>query len=341
MSRLIGLIFATILLSHSYALTTNPLVARTSPTGLTAKFQSKGKKFWGSAADPNTLSKPGVVDILQREFGQVTPEYSMKWDATEPSRGVYNFDQSDQLVNWAVSNGKLIRAHTFVWHSSLPSWVQGINDHDTLTNVIANHVGALAGHFKGKVYCNISNGLSRFQWDVVNEVLNDDGTLRDSVFSRVLGESFIPLAFKVARDVDPGAVRYINDYSLEWDSPKTRAMVDLVNRINANDGSQMIQGIGSQMHLEPGKTGGALSALQILAGANVQEIAITELDIEFASPDDYKTILSACLQVSKCVSITSWGVSDTDSWRASFTPLLFDGNYNPKQAYHDVIGAMS
>ncbi|KAF9527069.1 glycoside hydrolase superfamily [Crepidotus variabilis] len=161
----------------------------------------------------------------------------MKWATTEPSRGIYNFEQSNQLVDWATSNGKMIRGHTFVWHNALPDWVQGINDIQILREVIANHVGAVAGTYKGK-------------WDVVNEVLSDDGTLRDSVFSRVLGEEFIPLAFKATRDVDPNAIRYINDYNLEFDGPKARAMVSLVNRINANDGGQLIQGIGSQTHLE-------------------------------------------------------------------------------------------
>ncbi|KAF9522491.1 glycoside hydrolase superfamily [Crepidotus variabilis] len=331
MSRLISLAFTAALLFQPCVVLSTPLSAEAAT--LNSKFQAHGKKFWGNVGDPNTFGNSGLVSVLAREFGAVTPEYTMKWETTEPSRGSYNFAPADQLVNWAVSNGKLIRGHTFVWHSSLPSWVQGINDHDTLLNVVANHVGALSGYFKGKLYVKSA-------WDVVNEVLNDDGSLRDSVFSRVLGESFISLAFKVCRDVDPNVIRYINDYGLEWDNAKTRAIVALVNRINAADGSQMIQGIGSQMHLEAGKAGGALAAMQILASANVREIAITELDIEYASPDDYKLVMNSCLGVPKCVSITSWGVSDPYSWRAAYTPLLFDGNNNPKAAYNALMAAL-
>jgi endo-1,4-beta-xylanase len=50
---------------------------------LNAKFVSHGKKFWGVAADPGTLSISASANIVKTQFGGVTPENSMKWDATE------------------------------------------------------------------------------------------------------------------------------------------------------------------------------------------------------------------------------------------------------------------
>ncbi|KAF9014691.1 putative endo-beta xylanase, partial [Hymenopellis radicata] len=120
--------------------------------GLNGKFVAKGKRFWGSCADSNTLNIAANAAILQSDFGQVTPENSMKWDATEPNRGSFNFGGADTLVNWAVTNGKLIRGHTLVWHSQLPGWVSSIGDAATLTTVIQNHISNLAGRYKGKLY---------------------------------------------------------------------------------------------------------------------------------------------------------------------------------------------
>ncbi|KAF9450295.1 glycoside hydrolase family 10 protein [Macrolepiota fuliginosa MF-IS2] len=311
---------------------TNPPASGT----LNGRITAKGKKYFGSCADPGTLNKSTNVGRLKSDFGCVTPENSMKWDAVEPSRGGFNYGNADTLVNWATSNGKMIRGHTLVWHSQLPSWVSSIGDSATLTSVINNHISNVAGRFKGKLY---GTCFDCYDWDVCNEILNEDGSYRSSVFYNVLGANFVKIAFQAAKNADGNAKLYINDYNLDSNNAKVQGIIRVVNSVNTG-GTRLIDGIGTQMHLSTGGAGGVQSALTALAGTGL-EVAITELDIANASPNDYTTVVKACLAVSNCIGITTWGVADVDSWRASTNPLLYDNNYNPKPAYTAVIQAMA
>lgn len=276
--------------------------------------------------------------IVEREFNSVTAENVMKWEALEPEPGVYTYEKADELIAWAKEHGKVVRGHTLVWHNQYPSW---INEEDytkeELREILKNHVIETARHFKGKLY----------EWDVINEAFNEDGSLRDTIWLRALGEDYIADLFRWARQGDPKVKLYYNDYNLEWIGPKSDAAYALMKKLLAE--GVPVDGIGFQGHLggQYGFDTGVYTNFKRFADLGL-EISVTEADVRYELPADnykiqsqvqgYHSLLQPCLLVSACHSFTIWGVSDNYSWVPGVFPgegnaLLWDEDYQPKPAY--------
>jgi endo-1,4-beta-xylanase len=288
-------------------------------------------RYFGTAVAAGRLGDGTYTTILGREFNSVTPENEMKWDATEPSRGRFNFGPADQIVNGATARGQRVRGHTLVWHSQLPGWVNSIRDANTLRGVMNNHITTVMNRYKGRIH----------SWDVVNEAFADgpSGQLRGSVFRDVLGNGFIEQAFRTARSTDPAAKLCYNDYSIEdWNAAKTQGVYRLVRDFKAR--GVPIDCVGLQAHFGAGgPPANFQTTLSSFAALGV-DVQITELDIAQAPPNAYANTVRACLNVARCTGITVWGIRDSDSWRASENPLLFDRGGNKKPAYRSALTAM-
>src|SRR5205085_2625309 len=125
-------------------------------------------------------------------------------------------------------------------------------------------------HYRGRV--NI--------WDVVNEALNDDGTLRNSLWLQVIGPDYIDWAFRWAHEANPQAQLYYNDYGGEGLGPKSDAIYNLVKGLLRR--GVPINGVGLQMHVsidDYPKPQDVLANMQRLAALGLK-VQITEMDVE-------------------------------------------------------------
>ncbi|EKM58509.1 glycoside hydrolase family 10 protein [Phanerochaete carnosa HHB-10118-sp] len=327
--------------SHS-STSTAPSGASTSSAKLNQLAKSKGKLYFGTATDNSELSDTGYTAILDDNtmFGQITPANSMKWDATEPEQGQFTFSGGDQIANLAKSNSMLLRGHNCVWYNQLPSWVSsGSFTAAQLTSIIQNHCSTLVTHYKGQVYA----------WDVVNEPFNDDGTWRTDVFYNTLGTSYVSIALNAARQADPNAKLYINEYNIEYVGAKATSLLNLVKTLKSQ--SVPLDGIGFQCHFIVGQVPTGLQSQLSTFAAQGVEVAITELDIRMTLPStpallqqqktDYQNTIAACSAVEACVGVTVWDWTDKYSW----VPNTFSGqgaacpwdqNFAKKPAYDGI-----
>ncbi|OCB88766.1 endo-1,4-beta xylanase [Sanghuangporus baumii] len=196
--------------------------------------------------------------------------------------------------------------------------------------------------------------LISYSWDVVNEVLNDDGSMRSSVFYNTMGTDFINVAFNAARSADPNTKLYINDYNIEGSGSKSSAMVNLVQSLKS--AGVPIEGVGLQGHFIVGSLPSDIAGtIQAYANLGV-EVAITELDIRMTLPaddqklqqqaTDYQTVIEACRSVQACVGVTVWDFTDKYSWVPDTFPgqgaaCPWDENLNKKPAYDGILAGWS
>ncbi|WP_330467329.1 endo-1,4-beta-xylanase [Micromonospora zamorensis] len=303
--------------------------AASAGTTLRAAAAEKGRYF-GAAVATGKLSTSAYTTILNREFNSVVAENEMKWDATEPQQGQFNYGGGDRLVSHAQANGMSVRGHALLWYQQQPGWAQGMSG-SALRNAAINHVTQVATHFRGKIH----------SWDVVNEAFADGGSggRRDSNLQRT-GNDWIEAAFRAARAADPGAKLCYNDYNTDGINAKSTGIYNMVRDFKSR--GVPIDCVGFQSHLGTSLAGDYQANLQRFADLGV-DVQITELDVMTGGNQAsiYGSVTRACLAVSRCTGITTWGVRDCDSWRGSDNALLFDCNGNKKAAYTAVLNALN
>jgi len=299
----------------------------------------------GAALNPSQFYEQdeGETALVTTHFNTVTPENTMKWARIHPEPGAYDFAAADRFVEFGEENGMFTVGHTLVWHNQTPDWVfeDETGDpasRDTLLRRMRDHIHTVVNRYEDRVEA----------WDVVNEALNRDGSLRESPWLEIIGEDYIAKAFQYAREADPDAALYYNDYSLTH-PPKRDGAVRLVQ--NLQDRGIDVTGIGAQSHhsLNQPTLDEQAATLEAFADLGV-DVMVTELDIAVlprprdewgaditqsaelreelnpypeALPDSmqqalaqrYADLFEVFLDHRDALTrVTFWGVTDADSW---------------------------
>ncbi|MFF6985028.1 endo-1,4-beta-xylanase [Streptomyces sp. NPDC010273] len=316
--------------------------AHAADTPLRDLAAAKGKVI-GTAVTGSKLNGT-YGDIAGGQFSSLTPGNAMKWGTVEPAQGSFDWSEADQIVAFAQAHHQQVRGHTLVWHNQNPSWLtNGTWTQAQLSSLLQNHISTEVGRYKGEITA----------WDVVNEPFNEDGTYRSTLWYDGLGANYIAQALTWAHTADPAAKLYINDYNVEGVNAKSTALYNLVKSLKA--AGVPIDGVGLQAHLIVGQVPATLQQnIQRFADLGV-DVAVTELDARMALPADsaklaqqkadFKSVLAACVAVTRCVNVTVWGFADSDSWVDSTFPgygaaTPYDANYAPKPAYYGISEAL-
>lgn len=294
----------------------------------------------GAAVRPASLRQDTTYRALViSQYSSVTADNAMKFQPIHPQPNTYNFVQSDSLVAAAQENGMAVHGHTLIWGNQNPTWItNGTWTRSSLLAVMKSHILTVVGRYSGRIGT----------WDVVNEVIDDDNaSLAPSIWMQVIGADYIDSAFVWARQADPAAKLYINDFGIEGQTTRAGTLRNLIAGLQAR--GIPIDGVGLEYHLTLTPPPEADLAMTMHQFAQMGlDVRVSELDVRV--PDSggsaelqqqatiYGGVLDACLAEPRCKSVTTWGFTDADSWIPGRFPgfgraLPFDAALQPKAAF--------
>jgi endo-1,4-beta-xylanase len=332
-----------------------PTPSSPAPSTLRAAAAANPKRpnflIGAAVAYPPLMAGQAYRETLAREFNTLVAENVMKWESIHPDVEKFNFEAADALVKFAETNQMQVRGHTLVWHQQLGGWLTAKEyTREELLAVLKTHIQTVVSHYKGKI----------FAWDVVNEAVNDNGTMRESLWYKVIGADYIEQAFRFAHEADPDALLFYNDYSAETLGTKSDAVYNMVKALKAK--GVPIDGVGLQMHIgiavnERPNPQKLKANIERLAALGLQ-VHITEMDVKIQNGagtreenlarqgEVYAEVLGVCLQEPACTALLAWGFTDRYTWIPGFThrpdePLLFDKDYQPKPAYRTLLQTLA
>ncbi len=301
----------------------------------TASLKERAKAkgiIYGGAVIQHLLQDKEFAKSIVQECGIITSEWDFKWSAggkgLRQRPDMFDFTGSDAIVNFAETNGLLVRGHTLVWHESLPRWFKSIVTKDNAEAILEEHITKVVGRYAGRMH----------SWDVVNEAINLNNKRSDglgaSPWLDLLGPDYISLAFRLAAAADPNALLVYNDYGLNYDTSdaakKRTAVLKMLEHLLSKD--TPIHAVGIQAHLSPENPFTPRKLKSFIRDIDKMglKVMISEMDVidqklpgELVQRDNivantYEDYLSVVLQEKAVIAVSNWGLSDRYTWLSEY-----------------------
>lgn len=301
----------------------------------------------GVAVSPFNFGDAAIVELIEQQFNHLSPENLLKWSSIQREPGSYNFESADQYVAFGEERGMTVYGHVLVWHQQVPSWVfqadvtnpdSDVVSRDELLARLTEYITTVGGRYGGRIQ----------YWDVVNEAFNDDGSLRDTPWRRILGDDYIATVFQLADSLLPDSKLVYNDYSLA-SAPKRAGALKMIADLKSR--GIRIDAVGEQGHYNRNYPDASqfnqmfedfrkldiavlVTELDVDVLPNAQNIQGADLDM-IANYEEMYDPFKACLPETADAwltarwqslfdvmvahsdiidAVTFWGVSDAYSW---------------------------
>lgn len=328
-----------------------------SETSLRQRAEKKGLVFGTQVNAGPLFSLKPYRDAVLRDAAMIVPENEMKWRPTQPAARQFNYFNADRIASFAEGNALLLRGHTAVWHQNPPAWTKDLISSGDGQKLVLDHARELIEHFRGRV----------MEWDVVNEAIAPEDGMPDNLrnwapYSKG-GISFIADCFHAAREADPNANLYYNDYSVYYQNQDQRrdAILGFLEKLKSKGAP--IGGFGIQSHLIAKAEFNEVAYRRFLSEVADLGLKIraTELDVSDVrlGPDielrdtivaaHTKQYLDVLFDEPAVVGLVTWGMTDRFSWLHEGWPrkdrlrqrcLPLDENFAKKPMWYAIADAL-
>ncbi|WP_425395549.1 endo-1,4-beta-xylanase [Aeoliella sp.] len=284
-----------------------------------------------------------ALDLIAKQFNSATSENLFKWESIHPEPNRYDFEAADRFVDFGEEHGMFLVGHTLIWHNQTPGWVFEDENgkplsREKLLERMREHIHTVVGRYAGRVH----------SWDVVNEAVNDDGTMRDTPWRKILGDDYLVHAFRFAKEADPKCEVYYNDYNLHladkrdgvvrvldsmgqsgttvdgigmqghWglDFPADHEIEDSVAAFSKSAGKVMITELDINVLPRPGQQTGAdvTDRAELTSAMNPYTGGLPQ-DVQQRLADRYAHLFGLFAQQSDVIDrVTLWGLDDGQTW---------------------------